>query len=52
MTTRIRIRRMIFERPPISTNPNVEKSQRIRRIIAIVRKIPGNKLIRKRITIR
>ena len=52
MTTRIRMRRMIFERPPMSTNPNVEKSQRIRRIIAIVRKIPGNRLIRKRITIR
>jgi hypothetical protein len=46
------MRRMIFVRPPMNKNPNVEMSQRISRIIAIVRKIPGSNLIRKRITTR
>ena len=43
---------MIFVKPPINKNPNVERSQRIRRIIATVRKIPGSKLTRKRIITR
>jgi len=44
--------KIILVNPPISKNPNVEKSQRKSRIIAIILKMPGNKLIRKRIIIK
>jgi len=37
----IRIKRMILEKPPITKNPNVESSHKIKRITASVRKIPG-----------
>jgi hypothetical protein len=49
MTTMMRMSRIIWPNPPIRANPNVDKSQRIRRMIAIVLKIPGSILIRKRI---
>jgi hypothetical protein len=52
MTTMMRISKIIWLNPPIRANPKVDKSQRIRRMIAIVLKIPGNILIRKRIIMR
>jgi len=48
----INMNRMIFVSPPINKKPKVDMSHRIRRIIAIILKIPGNKLIRKRMIIR
>jgi hypothetical protein len=52
MTTMMRINKIKCVRPPINKNPNVDSNQRTRRIIAIVRKRPGSKLIKKRITTR
>jgi len=48
----IRINRIIFVKPPMSKNPKVDKSQRIKRTTTIVLNIPGSKLIRKRMTTR
>jgi len=52
MTTMIRINKIICPNPPMSKNPNVDKSHRIRRIVAIILNIPGNILMRKSIKMR
>ena len=48
----MRIKRIILVNPPRNKKPNVERSQRISNMTAIVRKIPGRKLIKRIIRIR
>ena len=50
ITAITKINNIIFENPPASINPKEDKSHKTKRIIAIVRKIPGSKLIITRIT--
>jgi hypothetical protein len=48
-TAIIKMRIMTFVKPPRSINPNVESNHKRNKIIAIVRKMPGSKLMRKTI---
>ena len=46
------INKIMLPRPPKKRKPKVDNNQRIKRIIAIVRKMPGSKLIIKSIRIK